>query len=376
MLAVLVGVPTWRRRDREQLARARDLVDYLGPRRLRRPLRRHAVDRHPPHLRAGVHPRPRAPGHLPRRADRRRRPARDRGVRPAHHPHPGRARRVAARHRARHAVRDVDQRPRVLPRDRHDHRRGSARPGAPRPARRRARTSAPTSGRSSAPGAAARRRSVARRCRHATVAEPRSTATPEEPLMTATIRPVRAGDVTPRDRRGRRRRPAAAAAPRLHRRQGGLRRPLGLARRARLARRRPGPAGPRRRATTRLAPRTTASTCSRPTCWRLVDDLGWDRFVLLGHSMGGMVSQAIAIHHPDRLDGLVLMDTDPAVRSSGGGLTLLVFKAAGRRVRHEGDGALRAQAAAAVARVGAAPLRRAARLRRRRSRPRCWPPRR
>ena len=30
MLAVLVGLPTWRRRDREQLARARDLVDYLG----------------------------------------------------------------------------------------------------------------------------------------------------------------------------------------------------------------------------------------------------------------------------------------------------------------------------------------------------------
>ena len=30
MLAVLAGVPTWRRRDREQLARARDLVDYLG----------------------------------------------------------------------------------------------------------------------------------------------------------------------------------------------------------------------------------------------------------------------------------------------------------------------------------------------------------
>ena len=30
MLPVLVGLPTWRRRDGEQLARARDLVDYLG----------------------------------------------------------------------------------------------------------------------------------------------------------------------------------------------------------------------------------------------------------------------------------------------------------------------------------------------------------
>ncbi len=30
MLSVLTGLPTWRRRDREQLARARELVDYLG----------------------------------------------------------------------------------------------------------------------------------------------------------------------------------------------------------------------------------------------------------------------------------------------------------------------------------------------------------
>lgn len=30
LLAVLAGLPAWRRRDREQLARARDLVDYLG----------------------------------------------------------------------------------------------------------------------------------------------------------------------------------------------------------------------------------------------------------------------------------------------------------------------------------------------------------
>jgi ABC-type branched-subunit amino acid transport system ATPase component len=29
-LSVLVGLPTWRRRNREQLARARDLIDYLG----------------------------------------------------------------------------------------------------------------------------------------------------------------------------------------------------------------------------------------------------------------------------------------------------------------------------------------------------------
>jgi pimeloyl-ACP methyl ester carboxylesterase len=41
----------------------------------------------------------------------------------------------------------------------------------------------------------------------------------------------------------------------------------------------------------------------------LVDGLGWDRFVLLGHSMGGMIAQVYALTHPARLDGLVLMDT-------------------------------------------------------------------
>ena len=42
---------------------------------------------------------------------------------------------------------------------------------------------------------------------------------------------------------------------------------------------------------------------------RLADSLGWDRFVLLGHSMGGMVAQFMAIAEPSRLTGLILMDT-------------------------------------------------------------------
>ena len=39
------------------------------------------------------------------------------------------------------------------------------------------------------------------------------------------------------------------------------------------------------------------------------DDLGWDRFVLLGHSMGGMVAQVAALSAPERLTGLILMGT-------------------------------------------------------------------
>lgn len=43
----------------------------------------------------------------------------------------------------------------------------------------------------------------------------------------------------------------------------------------------------------------------------LADALGWTRFTLLGHSMGGMVAQlaALAAGGADRLDALVLMDT-------------------------------------------------------------------
>jgi pimeloyl-ACP methyl ester carboxylesterase len=41
----------------------------------------------------------------------------------------------------------------------------------------------------------------------------------------------------------------------------------------------------------------------------LADALGWERFVLLGHSMGGMIAQFMATDAPARLDGLILMDT-------------------------------------------------------------------
>jgi len=41
----------------------------------------------------------------------------------------------------------------------------------------------------------------------------------------------------------------------------------------------------------------------------LADALGWDRYVLLGHSMGGMIAQVMACAAPGRLDALILMDT-------------------------------------------------------------------
>lgn len=70
----------------------------------------------------------------------------------------------------------------------------------------------------------------------------------------------------------------------------------------------------------------------------VADGLGWDRFTLLGHSMGGMVAQLVALKAPERLAALVLMDTghgpveglDPAMVELGasvvreGGMAALV----------------------------------------------------
>jgi len=42
---------------------------------------------------------------------------------------------------------------------------------------------------------------------------------------------------------------------------------------------------------------------------RLADELGWNRFVLLGHSMGGMIAQFVARSAAERLGALILMDT-------------------------------------------------------------------
>ena len=43
----------------------------------------------------------------------------------------------------------------------------------------------------------------------------------------------------------------------------------------------------------------------------LVDALGWERFVLVGHSMGGMVAQLLALRAPARVRALALLNTGP-----------------------------------------------------------------
>ncbi|GIU85050.1 MAG: hypothetical protein KatS3mg008_1825 [Acidimicrobiales bacterium] len=41
----------------------------------------------------------------------------------------------------------------------------------------------------------------------------------------------------------------------------------------------------------------------------LCDALGWDEFFLLGHSMGGMIAQLVALEAPGRVPALILVDT-------------------------------------------------------------------
>jgi pimeloyl-ACP methyl ester carboxylesterase len=44
---------------------------------------------------------------------------------------------------------------------------------------------------------------------------------------------------------------------------------------------------------------------------QVADAAGVEHFRLLGHSMGGMVSRGVALHHAERVDALVMMDTSP-----------------------------------------------------------------
>src|SRR5260370_31439327 len=45
---------------------------------------------------------------------------------------------------------------------------------------------------------------------------------------------------------------------------------------------------------------------------RVIETLGFERISILGWSMGGFIAHTLALQHPDRVNNLVVLSTDPA----------------------------------------------------------------
>jgi 3-oxoadipate enol-lactonase len=58
---------------------------------------------------------------------------------------------------------------------------------------------------------------------------------------------------------------------------------------------------------------------------RIMDSLGIDKAVIVGESMGGMVTQELAINHPERVLGIVLCNTMDKPRRGGFGLNMFTL---------------------------------------------------
>lgn len=74
----------------------------------------------------------------------------------------------------------------------------------------------------------------------------------------------------------------------------------------------------------------------------LVDTLGLERFVLLGHSMGGTTSYVYAAKHPERLHALIIEDIAPGSSISGAGAERIKAEMAALPLSFDDWGAARA----------------------------------
>src|SRR5262249_1638429 len=69
---------------------------------------------------------------------------------------------------------------------------------------------------------------------------------------------------------------------------------------------------------------------------QVAEGVGFERFRLLGHSMGGMISRKVVIEEPDRIAAFIMMDTaagpipgfDPALMDTAAEIALTQGKAA------------------------------------------------
>ena len=58
---------------------------------------------------------------------------------------------------------------------------------------------------------------------------------------------------------------------------------------------------------------------------RYADKKAIERFTLLGHSMGGKTSMALASLYPERIDGVIIVEAPPKLKKSEQGLDTQVY---------------------------------------------------
>ncbi|MBN2026974.1 MAG: alpha/beta hydrolase [Actinobacteria bacterium] len=69
---------------------------------------------------------------------------------------------------------------------------------------------------------------------------------------------------------------------------------------------------------------STISDCAASVV-ALMDELGLEKAVVVGESLGGMVTQELALYHPQRLSGIVLCNTMDRPRRGGFGLNIFTL---------------------------------------------------
>lgn len=89
----------------------------------------------------------------------------------------------------------------------------------------------------------------------------------------------------------------------------------------------------------------------------VLDAVGWDRAVVFGHSLGGVVAQRVALRHPDRVLALVSCDAPPSDAIGYRALRYLRFGLVARNVtkRHPAGHAGDVAASLAIAKGMASP---------------------